>query len=39
MVENLHQGTCKDATDFMIRAGTSMGNLAKDWKAQLMEAE
>ena len=39
MVENLHQGACEDATDFMIRVGTSVGNLAKDWKGQLTEAE
>ena len=39
MVENLHQGACEDATDFMIRVGSSVSNLAKDWKGQLMEAE
>ena len=39
MVENLHQGACEDATDFMIRVGSSVGNLAKDWKGQLTEAE
>ena len=39
MVKNLRQGACKDATDFMIRVGSSIGNLAKDWKGQLMEAE
>ena len=39
MVENLRQGACKDATDFMIRVGSSVGNLAKDWKGQLTEAE
>ena len=39
MVENLHQGACEDATDFMIRVGSSIGNLAKDWKGQLTEAE
>ena len=39
MVENLHQGACEDATDFMIRVGSSVGNLAKDWKDQLTEAE
>ena len=32
MVENLHQGVCEDATDFMIRVGTSVSNLGKDWK-------
>ena len=30
MVENLCQGACKNATDFMIRVGSSIGNLAKD---------
>ena len=39
MVENLHQGAREDATDFMIRVGSSVDNLAKDWKGQLMEAE
>ena len=39
MVKNLCQGTCEDATDFMIRVGSSIGNLAKDWKSQLTEAE
>ena len=39
MVENLCQGACEDATDFMIRVGSSICNLAKDWKGQLTEAE
>ena len=39
MVKNLHQGACEDATDFMIRVGSSISNLAKDWKGQLTEAE
>ena len=39
MVENLHQEAREDATDFMIRVGSSIGNLAKDWKGQLTEAE
>ena len=39
MVKNLRQGACEDATDFMIRVGSSVGNLAKDWKGQLTEAE
>ena len=39
MIENLRQGACKGATDFMIRVGSSIGNLAKDWKGQLTEAE
>ena len=39
MVKNLCQGAREDATDFMIRVGSSIGNLAKDWKGQLMEAE
>ena len=39
MVENLCQGVHEDATDFMIRVGSSIGNLAKDWKGQLTEAE
>ena len=39
MVKNLCQGAHEDATDFMIRVGSFIGNLAKDWKGQLMEAE
>ena len=39
MVENLRQGAREDATDFMIRVGSSVSNLAKDWKGQLMEDE
>ena len=39
MVENLHQGACEDAPDFMIRVGSSVGNLVKDWKGQITEAE
>ena len=39
MVENLRQGAREDATDFMIRVGSSIGNLAKDWKGQIKEAE
>ena len=39
MVENLHQGAQEDATDFMIRVGSSISTLAKDWKGQITEAE
>ena len=39
MVENLPQRVRKDATDFMIRVGTSVSNLGKDWKDQLTEEE
>ena len=39
MVKNLRQGAREDATDFMIRVGSSIGNLAKDWKGQITEAE
>ena len=39
MVKNLCQGAQEDATDFMFRVGSSIGNLAKDWKDQIMEAE
>ena len=39
MVENLHQGVCEDAMDFMIQVGTSVSNLSKDWKDQLMDEE
>ena len=39
MVENLCQGVCEDAMDFMIQVGTSVSNLGKDWKDQLTEEE
>ena len=39
MVENLHQGVCEDATDFMIQVGTSVSNLGKHWKDQLTDEE
>ena len=39
IVKNLCQGACEDATDFMIRVGNSISNLAKDWKGQFMEAK
>ena len=39
MVENLRQGAREDATDFMLRVGTSVSNLGKDWKDQLTEEE
>ena len=39
MVKNLCQGAQEDAIDFMIRVGSSIGNLAKDWKGHIMEAE
>ena len=39
MVENLRQGVREDATDFMIRVGTLVSNLGKDWKDQLTQEE
>ena len=39
MVENLCQGAWEDATDFMIRVGSTVGNLVKDWEGQITEAE
>ena len=39
MVKNLCQGAREDATDFMIRVGSSISNLAKDWKDHLTEEE
>ena len=39
MVENLRQGAQEDATNFMIRVGTSVSNLDKDWWGQLSQAE
>ena len=39
MVKNLRQGAQEDATDFMIRVGTSVSSLDKDWQGQLSQAE
>ena len=39
MVKNLRQGAQEDATNFMIRVGTSVSNLDKDWQGQLSQAE
>ena len=39
MVKNLCQGAWEDATDFIIRVGSSISNLAKDWEGQITEAE
>ena len=38
-IENLHQKSNKAAIDFLIRVGTSVSNLAKDWKDELTECE
>ena len=39
MIENLHQKPNEAAIDFLIRVGTSVSNLAKDWKDELTEGE
>ena len=39
MVKNLRQRDREDAMDFMIRVGTSVSNLGKDWKDQLTDEE
>ena len=39
MIENLCQKPNKAAIDFLIRVGTSVSNLAKDWKDELTEGE
>ena len=39
MIENLRQKPSEAAIDFLIRVGTSVSNLAKDWKDELMEGE
>ena len=39
MIENLHQKPNEAAIDFLIRVGTSVSNLAKDWKDKLAEGE
>ena len=36
-IENLRQKSNEAAIDFLIRVGTSVSNLAKDWKDELME--
>ena len=38
-IENLRQKPQKAAIDFLIRAGTSMSNLGKDWKDELTDVE
>ena len=39
MIENLRQKPNEAAIDFLIRVSTSVSNLAKDWKDELMEGE
>ena len=38
-IENLHQKPNEAAIDFLIRVGTSVSNLTKDWKDELTESE
>ena len=38
-IENLYQRPQEAAIDFLIRVGTSVSNLGKDWKDELMEKE
>ena len=38
-IENLHQKSNEATIDFLIRVGTSVSNLAKDWKDELTEGE
>ena len=38
-IENLHQRSKEAAIDFLIQVGTSVSNLAKDWKDELTECE
>ena len=38
-IENLHQRPQEASIDFLIRVGTSVSNLDKDWKDELMEKE
>ena len=38
-IENLHQRPQEAAIDFLIRVSTSVSNLGKDWKDELMERE
>ena len=39
MIENLRQKPQEAAIDFLIRVGTSVSNLGKDWKDKLMDKE
>ena len=39
LIRNLHQKPNEAAIDFLIRVGTSVSNLAKDWKDKLTEGE
>ena len=38
-IKNLHQKPQEAVIDFLIRVGTSMSNLGKDWKDKLMDKE
>ena len=38
-IENLRQRSNEATIDFLIRVGTSVSNLAKDWKDELTECE
>ena len=38
-IENLHQKPQEAAIDFLIRVGTSVSNLGKDWKDELTDEE
>ena len=38
-IENLHQKSNEAAIDFLIWVGTSVSNLAKDWKDELTECK
>ena len=38
-IENLHQKSNEATINFLIRVGTSVSNLAKDWKDELTEGE
>ena len=38
-IENLYQKSNEAAIDFLIRVGTSVSNLAKDWEDELTEGE
>ena len=38
-IENLHQKPQEAAIDFLIRVGTSVSNLGKDWKDELTDKE
>ena len=38
-VENFRQGPSEEVADFLVRVGSALSDLAKDWKGAMIEAE